>query len=108
MDAQQIAAIQAVGQAQPLAAAASVDPQALAAAGSAPVAFTDMVTQGLQQVNTQINASQTALQSLALGDAQNLHQVMIGLEESRLSFQLFMQVRNRMLEAYQDIMKMQV
>jgi flagellar hook-basal body complex protein FliE len=49
-----------------------------------------------------------ALQRLATGDVQNLHQVMIGLEESRLSFQLFMQVRNRMLEAYQDIMKMQI
>jgi flagellar hook-basal body complex protein FliE len=30
------------------------------------------------------------------------------LEESRLSFQLLMQVRNRLLEAYQDVMKMQI
>ncbi|MFM2450550.1 MAG: flagellar hook-basal body complex protein FliE [Pseudomonadota bacterium] len=72
------------------------------------ISFGDMVTQGLQHVNTQLNASQVALQRLATGDVQNLHQVMIGLEESRLSFQLFMQVRNRMLEAYQDIMKMQI
>jgi flagellar hook-basal body complex protein FliE len=82
----------------------TADPSRIADA----VSFGDMVTQGLQQVNTQLNASQIALQRLATGDVQNLHQVMIGLEESRLSFQLFMQVRNRMLEAYQDIMKMQV
>lgn len=107
MEQQAIAAIQAVGEPQQLAAAGGAQPQAFAS-GAAPTAFTDLVSQGLQQVNTQINASQTALQRLALGDTQNLHQVMIGLEESRLSFQLFMQVRNRMLEAYQDIMKMQI
>lgn len=73
-----------------------------------PASFGDLVVQGLQQVNSQLNASQLALQRLATGDVQNLHQLMIGLEESRMSFQLFMQVRNRMLEAYQDVMKMQV
>jgi flagellar hook-basal body complex protein FliE len=43
-----------------------------------------------------------------VGKVTNLHQIMIGMEESRLSFQLFLQVRNRVLEAYQDILKMPV
>lgn len=67
-----------------------------------------MVTQGLQQVNGQLLASQTDLQQLSVGNVQNLHQVMIRLEESRLAFQLTMQVRNRLLESYQDVMRMQV
>lgn len=70
--------------------------------------FGRLITDGLQQVNRQLVAGQTALQQLALGDAQQLHQVMLRLEESRLSFQLMMQVRNRLLEAYQDVMKMPV
>jgi flagellar hook-basal body complex protein FliE len=70
--------------------------------------FGQMVTQGLQDVNQQLMTSQTQLQQLALGDVQNLHQTMIGLEQARLSFQLLMQVRGRLLEAYQDVMKMQV
>ncbi|PCE23729.1 flagellar hook-basal body complex protein FliE [Paraburkholderia acidicola] len=70
--------------------------------------FGQMVTSGIADVNQQLLASQTGLQELATGSAANLHQVMIGLEESRLSFQLLMQVRNRLLEAYQDVMKMQV
>jgi flagellar hook-basal body complex protein FliE len=74
------------------------------AAGS----FGQMVSSGLQNVNEQLFTSQTDLQRLALGDAQNLHQIMIRLEESRLSFQLMMQVRNRLLEAYQDVMKMPI
>ena len=71
-------------------------------------AFGDMVTQGLSQVNGKLIAGEVGLQHLAAGDMQNLHQVMIQLEESRLSFQLMMQVRARLLEAYQDVMKMQV
>jgi len=70
--------------------------------------FGRMVSNGLQQVNGQLISSQVDLQRLAVGDASNLHQIMINLEESRLSFQLMMQVRNRVLEAYQDIMKMPV
>ena len=70
--------------------------------------FGTMVTQGLQQVNEQLLATQGDLQALAVGDVQNLHQVMIRMEESRISFQLMMQVRNRLLEAYQDVMKMQL
>jgi len=70
--------------------------------------FSQLVSSGLSQINGQLINSQVDLQKLAMGDAQNLHQVMINLEESRVSFQLMMQVRNRLLEAYQDIMKMPI
>lgn len=70
--------------------------------------FGDLVTQGLDNVNQQLMTSQADLQTLASGDMQNMHQIMIRLEESRLSFQLLLQVRNRLLEAYQDVMKMQI
>lgn len=77
-------------------------------ASSADGSFGQLVADGLTKVNGQLVSSQIDLQKLALGDAQNLHQVMIGLEDSRLSFQLMMQVRSRLLEAYQDIMKMPI
>lgn len=70
--------------------------------------FGDMVTGALQKVNDHLLTSQTDLQQLAVGNVENLHQIMIRLEESRLSFQLVMQVRNRLLEAYQDLMRMQL
>ncbi len=73
-----------------------------------PKGFSSLVSQGLQKVNDQLQAGQTTLQNLATGDVQNLHQVMIQLEESRVAFQLMMQVRTRALEAYQDIMKMPI
>ena len=79
-------------------------------AGVAPAdaGFGRLISEGLAGVNEQLGASQVDLQRLATGDVQNLHQVMMRLEESRLSFQLLMQVRNRLLEAYQDVMKMQI
>lgn len=70
--------------------------------------FGQMVTQGINAVDAQLKVGEAGLQRLATGEVQNLHQLMTQLEESRLSFQLMMQVRNRLLEAYQDVMKMQV
>lgn len=76
--------------------------------GAASLPFGRMVSEGLQALDTQLKTSQADLQQLALGEAQNLHEVMIRLEESRIALQLALQVRNRVLEAYQDVMKMQV
>jgi flagellar hook-basal body complex protein FliE len=45
---------------------------------------------------------------LVAGDIDNLHQIMIGLEESKLAFQLAVQVRNRILDAYQEISRIQL
>lgn len=83
----------------------------LAAAAAQPAAqggFGQMVVQGLEHVNQALVGTQAEVQSLALGNQVNLHQVMVHMEESKLSFQLMMQVRNRLLEAYQDVMRMQV
>lgn len=83
-----------------------------AAAGSAGAAggpsFGELVRDGLAQVDRQLQASQADLQRLAVGNVESLHEVMIRMEESRLSFQLMLQVRNRLLEAYQDVMRTQV
>ncbi|MDQ0086093.1 flagellar hook-basal body complex protein FliE [Variovorax boronicumulans] len=70
--------------------------------------FGQFVSDGLSKVNGQLIGSQVDLQKLAMGDARNLHQIMINMEESRVSFQLMMQVRSRLLEAYQDVMKMPI
>ena len=89
-------------QADSMPGASSISSEAVAAS------FGQLVSEGISKVNGQLIGSQVDLQRLAMGDAQNLHQIMINLEESRVSFQLMMQVRSRLLEAYQDIMKMPV
>lgn len=70
--------------------------------------FLQRVTEGLQEVNTRLLASQVDLQRLATGEADNVHDIMVRLEEGRIALQLMLQVRNRVLEAYQDVMRMQI
>jgi flagellar hook-basal body complex protein FliE len=76
--------------------------------GAGPSVFGQWFAGQVEKVNSQIEAADRQLQSVATGEAQNLHQVMISLEEARLSFQMLVQVRNRVLEAYQDVMRMQI
>lgn len=101
-------AIQAVAQTGNGEAVADLQGGATAMVPAAGTGFGDLVSHGLEGVNQQLLVSQKDLQQLATGNVENLHQVMIRLEESRLSFQLLLQVRGRLLEAYQDVMKMQV
>ena len=63
---------------------------------------------GLERVNSDLLASQVEMQRLAAGEPVELHRLMLQLEESRMGLQLVLQVRNRLLEAYQDVMRMQV
>lgn len=76
--------------------------------GDATASFGGMVSAGLEQVNQALLTSQQDMQNLAIGNVQSLHQVMVRMEESRIAFQLMLQVRNRVLESYQDIMRTQV
>jgi flagellar hook-basal body complex protein FliE len=52
--------------------------------------------------------SDKAIQGLASGENKNLHEVMIAVEKSSIAFQFMSQVRNKALEAYQEVMRMQV
>lgn len=70
--------------------------------------FTQWFDKELNEVNKQIADADKAVQALATGDSENLHQVMIALEKAKLSFELVVQVRNKLLEAYQEVMRMQV
>lgn len=70
--------------------------------------FDAWMTAQINNVNAQVRAADTQVQALAVGEVDNLHQVMQSLEKAKLSFELMVQVRNRVLEAYQDIMRMQI
>ena len=73
-----------------------------------PQNFGAWLASAMGDVNQQLARADQSLQQLATGETQNLHQVMIALEEARIGVQLVVQVRNRLLEAYQEILRMQV
>lgn len=98
-----IEAITAIGAIDP-AESVKAASQAAPAAGD----FGAWFTQQVGAVNTAVLRSEHDAHKLAVGEVQNLHEVMINMEEAKLSFQLLAQVRNRLLEAYQEVMRMQV
>ncbi len=98
-----VEAVDFIPAARPVAAFDPVGPRGTDASG-----FTSWLDHELSQVNQQLLGSDVQMRSLAAGDVENLHQVMMSLEKAKLSFELVVQVRNRLLEAYQDVMRMQV
>jgi flagellar hook-basal body complex protein FliE len=70
--------------------------------------FTDYLSKALEQVNAQQVQAEQMTEALATGQAPDLHSVMIAAEKATISFQLAVQVRNKALEAYQEIMRMQL
>ena len=71
--------------------------------------FAQNLQGSIDKVNqTQLKSDQMA-EKLAAGDTtQNLHEVMIALQTASVSFQEMVQVRNKIVSAYQDVMNMQV
>ncbi len=69
--------------------------------------FGNMLKEAIQQVSDVEKGSQGELQKF-LSNESDLHSVMISLEKADLSFQVMMQVRNKIVQAYQEIMKTQV
>ncbi|MOA27281.1 Flagellar hook-basal body complex protein FliE [compost metagenome] len=64
--------------------------------------------EGLAQVNKLHRDAATLANEAAVGGDVDLHDVMIAAEKSSVAMQLTLQVRNKLVEAYQEIMRMQV
>ena len=74
---------------------------------SGPSSFGKLLNEAVQRVQDAEKGSQGELQKF-LSNESDLHSVMIALEKADLSFQLMMQVRNKIVQAYQELMKSQV
>jgi len=70
--------------------------------------FSDALMNAIEQVNNQQVAADVMNAKLASGQAPDLHTVMITSEKASVSMQMAMQIRNKAVEAYQEIMRMQM
>lgn len=71
--------------------------------------FAEVLKNSIDKVNAVQTESTQMAEKLAAGDtSQNLHEVMIALQTASVSFQEMVQVRNKLVTAYQDMMNMQV
>ena len=72
------------------------------------VSFGDVLNQFVGEVNDKQIASGQAVNDLLSGKDIPLHQAMIAMQEAGVAFQLMVEVRNKLLEGYQELMRMQV
>ena len=70
--------------------------------------FTAYLKNSFDEVNRSLATADKLATDLAVGKNENLHEAMISMEKAEASFKLLVQVRNRALEAYNEIMRMQV
>jgi len=87
------------------AARAARPPEGPAAAASS---FLSMLSDAVSQLDALQQTADANVTRLATGQPVDLHEVMISLEQSNLGLQLAMQVRNKLIDAYQEISRMQV
>lgn len=68
--------------------------------------FADLVGQALEKVNSAQAAADTSVQKFMTGEETEIHQVMLQMEQARLSMMMAVEVRNKTVEAYQEISRM--
>ncbi len=70
--------------------------------------FGRLLAQAVEDLNRANTQASEAMARLAAGESVELHDVMIAMEQADLSLRLALQVRNKLIEAYQEIQRMQV
>ncbi len=70
--------------------------------------FGEILKDAISTVNELQKQSDQEIQKLMTGESQDLHTTVIAMQKADLSFQMMMQVRNKIVQAYQEIMRMQM
>ena len=91
---------------RPLEVPGLTSPTAPAQPGAA--SFGQVLKDSLQQVNKLQHEADGAIASLATGEGASLHDTMLAVQKAELSFKLMMQVRNKIVDAYQEVLRMSV
>ena len=70
--------------------------------------FQSLLNSAIQHVTATQNKADAAVQSFLSGETDELHSTILATQRADLEFEMFMQVRNKVVSAYQEIMRMQV
>ena len=82
-------------------------PDASGEAGAAN-GFMGSLKEAISHINDAQSGASQAVDALVTGQTTNIHQTMVALQQADVSFQLMMQVRNKLVSAYEEIQRMQI
>jgi flagellar hook-basal body complex protein FliE len=69
--------------------------------------FRNAIEYAVDQVDLAQTEASQQIESFIAGEQENLHEVMISMNQAKLSFQLMTEVRNKMMETYNELLRMQ-
>lgn len=73
-----------------------------------PESFSEMLSKSLMEVNTMQVEANKAIQKLASGQSKNIHETMLAVENAEIAFKTMNQIRMKVIDAYKEVMKMQM
>jgi flagellar hook-basal body complex protein FliE len=76
--------------------------------GGSEQSFSQLLRNSLEKVNEYQADADQAIKELTAGRTKNVHETMLAVERADMSLKLMMQVRNKVVDAYREIMRMQV
>ncbi len=68
--------------------------------------FPKMLENSMNEISEMNKNADEALQKLVTGEVQDVHQVMVAMEKANLTFMTMMQIRNKLIDAYKEVMGM--
>src|SRR5580698_4155564 len=86
----------------------SLDSQSSTQSSSAGAAFKDVLSSAINEVEGARTGANQTIDKFLAGDGEDLHSTILASQRADLEFQMFMQVRNKVVSAYQEVMKMQL
>lgn len=79
-----------------------------AAASSSGQNFSEMLKAGIEDVNKMQKTSEKAMSDIATGQVKDLHQAAIAIDKAEMSMKLMLEVRNKAISAYKEILRTQM
>jgi flagellar hook-basal body complex protein FliE len=70
--------------------------------------FGEFLTESIGKVNSIQQDANVAMEKLASGESQNLHETLLAVEKAEIAFKTMNQIRTKVIDAYREIMKMQI
>jgi flagellar hook-basal body complex protein FliE len=70
--------------------------------------FFEALQKSMEEVNENQLQADSSIKDLMAGKSKNIHETMLAIQKADLSLKTMMQVRNKILEAYKEVMRMQV
>jgi flagellar hook-basal body complex protein FliE len=92
----------------PITAPALAPPLTSSKVSAATGEFSSLLSGAVARMDQSAKGSEASIDKFLSGENQEIHQTVLATQQNELQFELFLQVRNKMVQAYQEVMRMQL